>query len=86
MAFNTSKSTSNRNNFVAYLASKKTGKVVSWINLTDTFARQVFGTELKNITAEEAEAVLPGLLGNDYVEVHITDTTAELVTVDATEF
>ena len=87
MAFASStNSSASKNQFVAYLASKKTGKVISWVNLTDTFVKAVFTCKLAEVTAEDAEAVLPGLLNNEFVEVHITDTTAELVATSATDF
>jgi hypothetical protein len=87
MAFKkNNQSNTNKNLFVASLLSKKTGSTISWINLTDSFCKAVFKKELKNITAEEALATLPQLLGNDYVEVKITDTTAELVQISAFDY
>lgn len=85
MAFNTTTS-KNKNQFVARLVSKKTGKTASWVNLTDEFSRSVFGKELQDVTAQEAEEVLPKLFDNNYLEVAITDLTAEVEKVDPTEF
>ena len=77
----------NKNMFIASLISKKTGAVVSWLNPTDTFARQVFGAmKISEVTAEQAEAILPSLIGNDFVEVRVVDTTAALEPIAATEF
>ena len=87
MAFDNSKNKSaNKNLFVARLVSVKSGKTISWINITEEFARKVFGVELKLVTAEEALSVLPSLLGNDNVTVEVTDLTADIEVVDATEF
>ena len=73
--------------FTARLVSKKTGAMASWIHLTDDFARKVFGvSKVSEITAEQAEEVLPGLMGNEFLEVKITDLMAELEPIAATEF
>jgi len=86
MGFETNKSSANKNQFVARLVSKKTGKTASWINLTDEFSRTVFGTELKDVTAEIAEPKLVAVFSNQFLDVIVKDLTAEIVTVEATEF
>ena len=87
MAFENSKTKNkNKNLFVARLASKATGKTISWINLTEEFARKVFACELRLITAEQAETILPPLMSNEFMIVEITDTTAAIEVVPATEF
>lgn len=86
MAFDSKKKSDNKNLFIARLVSAKSGKTISWINITEEFARKVFGCELKLVTPTQAHDVLPGLLGNDNVTVEITDLTAEIEVVTATEF
>lgn len=87
MAFNSNTTkTSNKNLFVGRLVSKATGKTVSWINLTEEFSRKVFGCELADVTAQQAEETLPQILENQYIAVEITDVTAGIVKVDVTAF
>lgn len=87
MSFSSSKAkTANKNLFVARLVSKSSGKTVSWINLTEEFARKVFACELKLVTAEQATKVLPPLMENDFLTVEVTDLTADVEVVPATEF
>jgi hypothetical protein len=87
MAFNENTAVKrNKNQYVARLVSKKSGKTVSWINVTPEFSRSVFGEEPQNVTAQQALDVLPKVLTNDFVEVSVTDITAEQPTVEATEF
>jgi hypothetical protein len=87
MAFQSKSGTTSKSAFAARLVSKKTGSTVSWINITDQFARAVFAeAKAIDVTAEQAEAVLPELLENEYVEVAITDLTAELDPIKATDF
>ena len=86
MAFEPKNNTKNKNQFVARLVSRKTARTVSWINLTDEFSRSVLGVELKLVTAEKAQEVLPRLFGNDFLEVVITDLTKELEIVEPSEF
>ena len=54
MAFNDSKSTTNKNKNLVVLSmvSKATGKTASWTNLTDTFARTVCKCEVRDVTKE----------------------------------
>lgn len=87
MAFDKKASTQNKNMFTARLVSKKTGSMYAWIHITDDMSRRVFGaTKASEVTAEQAEEVLPNLFDNDYAEVKITDMTADLEPIDATEF
>jgi len=86
MAFNSTNTSKNKNQFVARQVSRKSGKTASWINLTDEFSRNVFGSELSMVTAQQAMEVLPKLYSNDYLKVAITDLTEEVKVVDPTEF
>ena len=86
MAFNNSTQAKNKNQFVARLISRKSGKTASWINVTDEFSKTVFGAELRDVTAEDALVKLPALFNNQYLEVAITDLTAELTVVEVTEY
>ena len=71
---------------VARTVSKKSGSTIGWINLTEQFSKSVFGVEVKNITAKQMEEVLPELYGNQYMEVVVTDLTAELAPISAIEY
>ena len=87
MAFQSKSGSTSKAAFAARLVSKKTGATVSWINITDQFARAVFAeAKAIDVSAEQAEEVLPTLLENEYVEVVITDLTAELDAIDAKDF
>ena len=87
MAFEKKASATNKNMFTARLVSVKTGAMVSWVHITDDFARKVFGVmKASEVTAEQAEETLPSLLGNEFVAVKITDMTADLEPISATEF
>ena len=87
MSFASAKSKSaNKNLFVARLTSKSSGKTISWINLTEEFARKVFACELKLVTAEMAITTLPSLMNNDFMVVEVTDLTEAIEVVPATEF
>ena len=87
MAFDKKTSAASKNMFTARLVSVKTGAMVSWVHITDDFSRKVFGVmKASEVTAEQAEETLPSLLGNDYVAVKITDMTADLEPIAATEF
>jgi hypothetical protein len=87
MAFQSKSGSVSKAAFAARLVSKKTGATISWVNITDQFSRAVFAVaKATEVTAEEAEAVLPGILNNDFVEVVITDLTAELDPIDAKDF
>jgi len=80
MAFNSSTNT-NKNQFVARMVSRSSGKSACWINLTETLCRTVFATDLPNITATQALEKLPPLFNNDLLEVVITDLTKETATI-----
>ena len=84
--FNANKS-KNKNQFAARLVSKKTGAMVSWVHITDEFSRKVFGVaNVAEVTAVQAIATLPSLLENTFVECAITDLTAQLDPVSATDY
>lgn len=86
MAFDT-KSKQSKNMFTARLVSKKTGSMFAWLHITDDMARRVFGVmKPTEVTAEQAEAVLPTIFNSDTVEVKITDLTADLEPVAAEDF
>lgn len=86
MAFN--KATSKpKNQFSARLVSNKTNATVSFVNITDDFSRKIFGVaNATEVTAEQAEEILPGLLGNERIACIITDTTSEIQTVPLDEY
>ena len=84
-AFNANSSKS-KSMAVARLVSKKTGHTISWINLTEQFAKAVFGQEVKNVSAEAMLTTLPSLFNNDFVEVMVTDLTKELEPIPVSEF
>ena len=71
---------------VARTVSKKSGSTIGWINLTEQFSKSVFGVEVKNITAKQMEEILPALYENQYIEVAVTDLTAELEPISATDY
>lgn len=84
--FNANKN-KNKNQFAARLVSVKTGAMVSWVHITDEFARKVFGAaNATEVTAEQATVTLPSLLGNEFVECAITDLTIERDPIAATEY
>lgn len=85
MAFNTATST-NKNQFVLRLVSRRTGDTASWVNLTESFCNKVFGKEIKNITPAEALEKLPPYYESKYLALEITDLTAEKRVIDITEF
>ena len=77
----------NKNQFAARLVSKKTGAMVSWVHITDEFSRKVFGaSSASEVTAVQAIATLPSLFENTYVECAITDLTAQIEPVNATDY
>lgn len=87
MAFEKQTKAANKNMFTARLVSVKTGAMVSWVHITDDFSRKVFGVmKASEVTAQQAEETLPTLLNNEFVEVKITDMTADLEPISATEF
>ena len=76
-----------KNQFAARLVSVKTGAMVSWVHITDEFARKVFGAaNVAEVTAEQAEAVMPGLLGNEMVSCVVTDLTIERDPIPVSEY
>ncbi len=84
-ATKSSKST-NKNLFVARQVSKKTGKTASWLNLTEEFARTVFGCELKLVTAEQAMEKLPTIYETAFLEVAVTDLTLSIEVVSPEDY
>ena len=81
------KTTDSKNQFTAMLHSVKTDKGITFINLTPEFVKSVFGVRtLEEVTAEQAENTLPGLMDNEKVYVKIYDLTAERPIVDASEY
>ena len=86
MAFERQKSTGNRNQFVASIVSRKTGNHIAFVNPSDTFSRQVLGDDIQNVTAAVAMEKLSVLINNDHVELRVTDVTAPIETVDATDY
>lgn len=87
MAFNNEVKAVRKNLFTARVVSKKTGAMVSWIHITDDFARKVFGClTASEVTAEQAATALPALMDNDMVEIKITDLVADVAQVAATDY
>jgi len=85
-SFNSTSSKKSENMFVASLNSRKSDKVITWINLTDTFVRNVFAKDIKDVSAQEVQAKIGTMYDNDNVYLHITDRTAEIEVVDPTDF
>jgi len=89
MAFNPSKSSSKetKDQFTAVIHSVKSDKGITFVNLTQEFVKNVFGVRNREeVTAEQAEEVLPTLLGNDKVYVKIYDLTAEHKTIAVEDY
>lgn len=87
MAFTSSTQSKNKNQVVLSMVSKKTGKAVSWSNLVDSFARSVFGCEVHEVTKEMLlEKNIPAMYETPFLEMHITDTTAEPVQINPEEY
>ena len=86
MAFKSNNSTGSKNMFVATFISRKTGKAGGWVNLTHTYAKDIWGKELNKVTAEEALEVVPGHYSNAYFDVVIKDLTEAQQTIDPSQF
>ena len=86
MAFDQKITGRSKNQFVASIVSRKTGHHIAFVNPTDTFSRQVLGDDIQNVTAAVAHEKLSVLLNNDYVELRVTDTTAPIEAIEATDF
>lgn len=72
---------------VARLVSKASGKTIGFVNVTETFAREVCkAPEHKKIPADKLKLELAKILENAFVRVEVTDLTAEIETVSATEY
>ena len=78
MAFETANKNTNKNKVVLSMVSKATNKTASWVNLTDTFARNVCGCEVKEVTADILiEKNVPAMYETKLLKLHITDVTVE---------
>ena len=81
MAFNQKKTnkttTTSDMQFSAMLRSIKTDKAIGWFNMTPEFAKAVFGCKPQEISFDQAESQLPGLLDNLKIYVALTDLTIE---------
>jgi len=87
MAFNNHSSTKSKNQFAARIVSNKTQAMVCWAHVTDDLARKVFGvSNVSEITYAAAAEKLPLILDNDRTSVVITDMTAAIEVVAATDF
>ena len=76
-----------KNQCAVRIVSKKSGDMLGWFHPVDDYARRVFGVKsTSEITAEQAELVLPSILGNERVEVRITDMHAEIEPVNPEDF
>ena len=86
MAFNQTQNKS-KNQFAARMVSNKTGATISWVHITDDFARKVCGvTNVTEVTAEQAQMYLPDMHNNAMASIIITDMTAEREIIPASEF
>lgn len=86
MAFNQAQNKS-KNQFAARMVSNKTQATISWVHITDDFARKVFGVaNATEVTAEQAEATLPDLLNSERASVLVTDMTADREPISPLEF
>ena len=76
MAFETKTNNSNKNKVVLSMVSKATGKTASWVNLTDTFARNVCGCEVKEVTLDLLIAKnVPSMYETKLFHLHMVDAT-----------
>lgn len=87
MAFNTNKTDKNKNQFTARLMSRKAEAMLTWINIPDALARNVFGVRtIEEITFKQAKDKLPGIFDNERSYVVVSDPSAEIEIVDTKEY
>ena len=86
MAFNSNTTGKSKHKFSARMVSNKTQATINFVNITDDFSRKIFGVLPHEVTAEQAQSKLPGLLSNDRVSCIITDKTLEIETISVDEF
>ena len=87
MAEFNAKAKKTKNQFSARMVSRLTKATVCWTPITDDFAHKVFGAaDATDVTAEQAEAVLPGLLNNDMVMCVISDHSKEREVIAVDQF
>ena len=87
MAFNHT-NTANKTAFSIELKSRKTGALVGWVNLPDSFVTGVFQGKrsVKELTVAEVAEKLKGYYDNDRITAVFTDTTAEKPVVALEDF
>ena len=87
MAKFTKNESKSRNQFIARTVSRKTGRMIAWVHPVDDFVRSVVGVaSVEEMTAQQAQAILPRFYENDLVELVITDLTAEREVIAPEEF
>ena len=86
MAFDKNNRTGSKNQFVASIVSVKSGHHIAFVNPTDTFARQVLGGDIPNVTAAMVMEKLAPLIDNEFVELRVTDTTVPVEMVAAIDY
>jgi len=90
MAFeklNNSTVSKNKNQFVAQLVSRKTGKQAGFFNMSDVMAREAFGVRsIADVTFAQAHKTLPRAFSNELFELVVTDPAKVLETRDITSF
>ena len=84
MAFAQSTTNSNKNQFVASLTSKNSGKVAIWLNPADSFIKSTTGEDMSNVTPEMIEKLIKAVLESGNFELVVKDTTKEIEVVDPT--
>jgi len=82
MAFNTTKSTNSKNSYVASISSIKTEKPALWINIVDSFALNVVGKKLEELTPEEAKDLIIRAVESEHFQLVVKDVTQEKELVD----
>ena len=82
-----SKAEKSKNQFTARQVSKKTGRMISWIHITDDFARSVVGVaSVEDVTPQQAIDILPRYYDSPLAECVITDLTTERPVISPEEF
>jgi hypothetical protein len=82
-----SKQEKSKNQFTARQVSKKSGRMISWIHITDDFARTVCGVaSVEDVTPQQAMDILPRYYDSPLAECVITDLTTERPVVAPEDF
>ena len=87
MAKFTKNESKSKNQFTARTVSRKTGRMIAWVHPVDDFARAVAGVaSIEEMTAQQAQDLLPRYYENDLVELIVTDLTSEREVVAPEDF